>query len=462
MLSPFWSVGTIPPSPSLNNTLWALVPAVSNFSSSPLPNRALARQQNLHEDHETDVMKSQRAITLTQGFVDTMNKDTTTSIHQEVACKSVCKNLFYGRKQSCNRFIRYKFSSAGLGHQFGEFLFAAEFARTRNFSLHIARFVGNKGHGAGTSSYSGIMTLLGYHELSKEFDMSMNVSEPVTQELLDLDPTRYKNRCAISVTLTGYKYCKGTRNSNCFRDAKHAYAFQIYQPCLRCVHQKYGNVSKTFYFGRKQEDRIDIVWHCRMGDITLHDPRSTFYNKLLQFLSKMLEGLQYRVNIYIVGGGGRSTKSDLVPYLSRLRTLVREYNFTSQNHLHIGPQDVTDAFVSMLDADILIGTGSSFVTVAALYFRGGVYFNHESKVGFNNGLEMFSDGIDVDANGNVLDSLRRVRAKFRTYLLDRNRHLAGDLEERQFFHDVRGEKRETKKSRNSGKDGKTGNKTKKG
>ena len=261
------------------------------------------------------------------------------------------------------------------------------------------------------------------------------------------------------MTLTGYKYCKGTLNSNCFRDAKHAYTFQIYQPCLRCVHQKYGNVPKTFYFGRKQEDRIDIVWHCRMGDITLHGPRSTYYNKLLQFLSKMFEGLQYRVNSYIVGGGGHSTKSDLVPYLAQLRTIVRENNFTSQIHLHIGPQDVTDAFVSMLDADILIGSGSSFVTVAALYFRGGIYFNHEPKVGFNHGLEVFSDGIDVDANGNVLDSLRRVRAKFHTYLLDRNRHLTGDLDERQFFHVVRGGKREKKKRRKSGKDG---NKKKKG
>jgi hypothetical protein len=223
MLSPFWSVGTIPHLPSLNNTLWSLVPAVSNSSNFPLPNRALTRQKNLYEDNETDSME----ITLTQGFVDTTNKDTTTSIHQEVDCKSVCKNLFYGRKQSCNRFIRYKFSRHGLGHQFSEFLFAAEFARTRNLSLHIAPFVPNNKHAGGSSTYSGIITLLGYHGLSKEFDMSMNVSEPVTQELLYLDPARYKNRCGISVTLTGYKYCKGTLHSDCFRDPKNAHLFQV-------------------------------------------------------------------------------------------------------------------------------------------------------------------------------------------------------------------------------------------
>jgi hypothetical protein len=47
--------------------------------------------------------------------------------------------------------------------------------------------------------------------------------------------------------------------------------------------------------------------------------------------------------------------------------------------------------------------------------RGGVFFNHEPKYGLNEGFEVFSDGIDVDSTGNVLDSLRRVRAKFRTY-----------------------------------------------
>jgi hypothetical protein len=152
---------------------------------------------------------------------------------------------------------------------------------------------------------------------------------------------------------------------------------------------------------------VIIVWHLRLGDFVLHQPNDVFFENVVKFLITLLEG--FYVRILILGGGG---KVSTIPsdYMNRITSLVSKYWFNMTVPQIETPQlTFTEALCAMMEADILIGNGSSL----PLFSERPLFLNHIPKHNFNFGAEYLSDSVLMDSTGYIYANLWRLKGELR-------------------------------------------------
>jgi hypothetical protein len=165
-------------------------------------------------------------------------------------------------------------------------------------------------------------------------------------------------------------------------------------------------------------DTVFVALHVRAGDFEPHLPHDIFYKTILQALRQIATG--YKVQILLVGKGpmesnGRSSVPDT--YLHSIMAKVSEIWNESATHDLMIPQvtapsyTFSESLLSMMQADILIGSGSSLPVVASLVSGIPLFFNHVAKHGYNFGMEMVGGDVDMESDGQVLESYRRLQVE---------------------------------------------------
>jgi hypothetical protein len=340
-----------------------------------------------------------------------------------------CQNLIVHLNPNCPRLLEYTYSEGtGFGHQFTEFLFGIKKAQVYGMTYLFTPFKGSIGHG---DDYTFINDMLG---LSKLFEsLSAATRESVKQlPRVDLLSTN-SSLCNAVYTISGYRHCYPELSGNCFSSTETRFLFQDVAGCLRQGVQRLGYAhERCVLLGNEQnkqqpahhylpKDTVYVVLHVRVGDYEPHPPNDLFYTKLFENLRRIAAG--YKINILLVGKGQvdmDGSFSVASNYLDILRTKVsdvwKEYAPEYIPKVYSPRYTLTESFLSMMQADILVGSGSSLPAVASLVSGVPLFFNHVPKHGYNVGMEMVGSDVDLEFNGEVLDSHRRLRVELHARL----------------------------------------------
>lgn len=331
---------------------------------------------------------------------------------------SKCAAVWTKPDSGCPRFlVADRSAGAGFGHQIQEVLFAMHAAQVYNFSyVHtpFTKSLHHEGSHAKASDFLGltaIMTCLGMLSVSDLNSTTLtHFNAGCDKDLQSLNAS-----CNVVAKLSGYKHCSHV-DGDCFKAATSAMLFQKFASCLQqgpesspaahtCI---LDMLSGQFNATRP----VVIVIHVRFGDIITHPHNDPFFKAILSTVRYIADG--FNPVITLVGGG--SADPDMISmnrYHAAVKGVVREiWDANTASNVFVIREPLEISLAVMMQADILIGSGSSLPQIAGLFSDKPLFLNHESKHGFNFGGEVLSSHVDVAPNGTILDSVRRVRIDF--------------------------------------------------
>lgn len=125
---------------------------------------------------------------------------------------------------------------------------------------------------------------------------------------------------------------------------------------------------KPFFFEIKT---INIVWHLRIGDISIHKNDSLHYETIYIRLVNLLK--RFQINLFFIY---ECSTCDLENGFSFLKTF-KNANFKT---MFISNLSILQSFNAMVQSDILITSGSSFSYAAALLSKNIVIFTENKAI----------------------------------------------------------------------------------
>lgn len=355
----------------------------------------------------------------------------------DVGLHEACSRVFMPPDPHCLRFMRNNIGWIhGLGHQVAELLFGLQKARSQGLSYVFEPLMSSKSH---SDNYTFVNDLLGLPQL---FQSLGGVSIERVEDILANTTSswtsssdahgRSSKGCNVFQEVGGYYHCTSVPDGNCFFSPENAYLYQNAAECLRkaassygtafdrCIFQELLDMESTLATEHQSTPAqstpnatIVAVWHVRVGDIVLHDADDPSYARVLSVLKEITEG--HKLVVLLVGKwAGEDEKHgasrDYVESVSRLAAEAWAGSSQALRPQVMAPSfSVRDAFVAMMQADVLIGSGSSLPAAAALFSGVPLFFNHVGKYGYHFGAEMLADSVDMARNGTILDSPRRLK-----------------------------------------------------
>lgn len=333
-----------------------------------------------------------------------------------------CNAVFEPSNHSCSRYMTNKINvAAGFGHKFSEFLFGLWTAKKHRLSYVYEPFGSSGLH---KDDYSAFDSMLGLSEAfatlggaSKHaIDSLMKQNRLVSASIFDKD---IQTACDRVVLSGGFSYCRSSASNNCFVAPENEFLFERTKNCLRSSVKLFGHVFEKCIFTPLNSASdpttpmpVNIVWHIRLGDMELHMVGDPFYERVMIALRAITMG--YRPRLIFVGAS-EGIPRDYMDFVSNLAVETWQGTNVSLD-IQSPAYDFTDSMVAMMQADILIGSGSSLPAIASLLSGTPMFFNHPMKHGFNYGAEMTADNIDLAANGTVLDSVRRLKIAMHAHM----------------------------------------------
>jgi hypothetical protein len=359
----------------------------------------------------------------------------------DLEVRETCRNTFLSPDLACPRLLKNNMTvNAGIGHQFNELLFGLQKAHSLGMSYVFEPFEGSKHH---NDSYAFINDLLG---LPRLFSRLGGFSKQEVERILATTSSSWRDvgvgrftsdDCNVFRSVQGWKYCT---SRNCFKAPEHAYLYQDAMDCLRKAVAAYGTAFDRCFFSQiftdvqdvstaerlLPNDTVVVVWHVRLGDRILHTSTDPMFERLMSALKEITEG--YKILVLLVGKGttsGDGTYSVTQEYVESVSKLAETIWAESDTPpIVTGPTlTIEDTFLAMMQADLLIGSGSHLPAIAALVSAEPLYFNHVPKSGYLYGAELMADSVDLDSNGTILDSHRRVRVALHDRMHSGNRRV---------------------------------------
>ena len=284
---------------------------------------------------------------------------------------------------------------AGLGHQISEMLVALRLSSQLNLTPHLTKFdFVESNHG---ENYSVINDLFGLHAISNKSGVMFSLLEQVT--LGSLKPAD----CGVLV-VGDMSTC---RTINCFHSPSTSLLFNDAPKWFRQVAVDEGNWLHRDPF--LSTDTFNVVWHVRVGDVHLHRPGDSFYENILTELEELFNDFKHVVHFFL-GAWHRLSDREYEEYELFFKNLTSNASLVWSN--------TEDSLLSMMHADMLIGSGSSLPLVAKLFSEKPIYVNTESKKPGHDGWgflgDYFMNGITSDCTGRIYQHLSEMRALFHT------------------------------------------------
>ena len=296
---------------------------------------------------------------------------------------------------SCIRVLQVKRSvEAGFGHQITEFLFSLRFAELLRMTPQFESFQPLfSNHG---DNYEAMNKILGLEQLNQNTNtIDMGSLREVSLSNITAED------CGV-VVRADYATC---RLKNCFHSPTMSGNFHRASRCLRELATGSGDwlVRNPFDDSRS----FTVVWHIRLGDVLLHRVGDKFYQNIYSGLEEFLDDFN-KVEHVFVGAWNMISQDERKDYETFISRIVPNSIFADLS---------TEAtFLYMMHADLLIGSGSSMPSVAALFSNKVVYINSEPTKPGHTGWgflgEYFPDGLTADSSGNLLHHVSEIRARF--------------------------------------------------
>ncbi|EEH50923.1 uncharacterized protein MICPUCDRAFT_54854 [Micromonas pusilla CCMP1545] len=307
---------------------------------------------------------------------------------------SRCGGVKLARDQKCTRLLHFqRAKEGGVGHQLSELVFGLQLASLYNASLKMKPFDDIKSKDSG-DSYRFLNNMLGLNRLwvNDDYDTSNLRSTLISK------PEHIPSECGVifeSRWNESYGECPGGLNGeaiNCFLSPVHRLAFSKFAPCLQDV-AKSGTWLKNKPIGLATNS-LNVVWHVRLGDLTnqsveLHRPGDEYYENIASLMAPTFNAA-VGVKHFIIGTWWMLSESHRDEYKKMFRGIIEKPIFLDIS--------VEETFLYFMHADILIGSGSSFVSVAPLFSSTVVPVNVVPKHGWNHFAEYYLDGIDLEVN----------------------------------------------------------------
>lgn len=353
---------------------------------------------------------------------------------RQLIVSNACRHVIVPLDPSCPRHLVVRYlQSAGFGHQFSELLFGMYAAQYLGLTFTWSPISASGDHG---DNYTSLVQVLGLErffvrglglaraEDLRELRVRNNSRFGHWSEANALDKRFAHMPCNNSVlSIEGWWHCVGVQDNNCFWAPEQEFLFQRYSACLRAGVRAFGRAFDTCVLFEEnassnllRRDELVVVWHLRFGDVAPHKPGDEFFQRVVAALGEITRGYIKRVRILLVGGG-KGLLNVPAEYVESLRNTINVAKVDDAGRdaspifrVHRFHSDAFERqFLAMMQADVLIGSGSSVPQVAALLSGGPLFFNHAPKHWYGVGLEATADTVDMDEKGQALDSLRRVR-----------------------------------------------------
>lgn len=321
---------------------------------------------------------------------------TSSSMNQRFDARCVNLRYLLEPKPLCLRVLHvHRSKEAGLGHQIAEFLFALKLGERLDLTPLWERFEPETSkHG---ENYFFLNDLVGLQHLNKvQGDIDISGLRTVSIENI--------THADCGVIMRGsYASCSV---ANCFQSPATSLAFNDAAPILQKLSAQHGNwISRNPFVDA--DAVFHVVWHIRLGDEFLHRPGDVFYANVLSGFRDFFHDF-YHVQHTFVGAWNTLSAPELKEYESFLSSQIPRCKFLSLT--------AEDSLLHMMHADLLIGSGSSMPSVAALFSNKVVYVNSEPRKAGQKGWgflnEYFTEGLTADASGNILHHLSEVRSRF--------------------------------------------------
>jgi hypothetical protein len=290
---------------------------------------------------------------------------------------------------ACLRYAHVKIKEEeGLGHRVSDLVFGMLFAFENNARLwfNSSGFETNGKHGA----YPWAVEFFGWTEMvvSPKQKHELNMSREWVSKWSDA--YKFKDSCNILIE-TCDACC--TDVSNPVGDNDLGWCFSRKPGAFNMVRQQMQQMFKKktvqsdpeFYHEARRNNKLVIAWHIREGDVTLN--ASPEYLELLYGqLATAVAGISHSIFVF--------QEKPLSEKFSRFK------NLTSFEHKPWA--DVRTTLHHLIASDVLVTSGSSFVSVAALYFEGAIVLQAPTKQDDPFGMyEMEGEGV-IAENGSII------------------------------------------------------------
>lgn len=349
----------------------------------------------------------------------------------------LCARVITPLSPTCPRqlIVRY-LESAGFGHQFSELMFGIYAAQYLGLTFTWNPIVASRDHG---DNYTLLVRTLGLEaffveglRLHRAADLHAIRSQNASHFGQWVVANQEKRDAALScdnsvLTIEGWWHCaSGVQDHNCFWAPEHEFLFERFKSCFRAGVRAFGRAFDTCVFEGKEgnttnrlpHDTVVVAWHLRLGDVAPHTPGDEFFKRVVAALREITRGYYATVQIHLVGGGS-GVRGIPVGYMQALGRIVDandgdpygKRNPVFEIHHALATSSFETQFLAMMQADVLIGSGSSIPQVASMLSGRPLFFDHVPKHGYGVGIEATSDAVDMDEEGRVLDGLRHVRMR---------------------------------------------------
>lgn len=294
---------------------------------------------------------------------------------------------YHGINRSCNRFAFMGCSgSAGFGHRFGEIVLSMLLADRLNATFVLDdrcwQVTGTHGH------YSWFHDFFPFQDSFITWSQMMNFTKPTHAWIdgewgyLERNMNGDFNRSCDVTFSSRWDMCTGS----CFEKASIVGSFDDVKWRFREVYSKSRFYPSVEVFAScKESGSISVALHMRSGDITLNNNRSYTVNVLAQIKSIVSK---FPFQVYIFG-------EDVINNFNFFPEVCSTVLNTSCTFPNIS---VADTLYHLIQADILVTSGSSFPIAAALFREKKITLTSVPKEGPNTIYET-SDDIKLSPDG---------------------------------------------------------------
>jgi len=310
---------------------------------------------------------------------------------------------FHRVNASCPRFARITFTGNGAGHTLTEYLFSVALALDLGATLVYDQSFHLNNPAGGHGSTAWLHTLLAFDHGDYTLQEAISTYNPRILPDMTLEKSRTMSQECNVLFQNGYGTCFG----DCF-----FFWHKTYEDVKWLMRYKFLTFS-TYEPSRILFDitKYNVAWHLRVGDITVHaDKRHLFQQVYDHLTNDVLPGLDVHHYVFFDARAQVNGPPQAFQFLA---------DIIKSDVTWVGDTDPALTVYHFINADLLVGSGSSFSAIANLVAVKPVILQFPWKENREIHCYDIAEVVRVEASGKILlpfDQLRaQVFAKYRLY-----------------------------------------------
>jgi len=354
-------------------------------------------------------------------FIDSANGTETKSI--------VANNLLLPDEKNCSRFASIVHNDGmGLGHKLTEVIFGMKFAEETN-SVYVYNFDtfelrGDHGSYEWLAKFLPLQTTeFTTAELYRKGGIGGRKKvEAAGEQPPDKRPNKKKKnrtsfqvirgnwytvverskrqRCNVEFYTNMDRCCKNSTCTICFKDLSRSGVLEDMKGRMRKAFSLSTYIPSQQLadtLGQNRTSLVSIVWHIRVGDIILNANKDYFWNISKQIAASF--GKNTKVPSPHVFFLGEKLEEKMLKHFPFLPDICNQFFNGSCSFPNM---TVDESFYSMIKSDVLVTSGSSFASIAAMLRTSGITLAAVPKSGKKYvGIYDVSENLHIDEAGNI-------------------------------------------------------------